>query len=115
MASQGKTGLQDAGETRTKTEIVKEQKRSRAEQERLNTLRDHLTKTEQAVTHLEDELQMLEDSLTTPDVYNDHVAAQNAIREINAMKMRINKAYLAWEKAEQALESAQEDQVEEDQ
>lgn len=115
MASQGKTGLQDAGETRTKTEIAKEQKRSRAEQERLNTLRDHLTKAEQAVTHLEDELQMLEDSLTTPDVYNDHVAAQNAIREINAMKMRINKAYLAWEKAEQALESAQEDQVEEDQ
>lgn len=107
MAAQGKAGAQnrDTGESRTRTEIVKVQRKARAEQERLLQQKAQVLQAEQAVISLEAELQALEDSLMSPEIFSDHTAAQQTSRAISQLKERINKAYYSWEEAEQALEN----------
>ncbi len=103
MAAQGKRTATDDGDTRTRTEIVKEQRRARAQKERMDELTAQVKEAEHTVEKLEQDMQALEDSLLLPDVYNDHVAAQRISQDIARLRESVDAAYIRWEKAEEEL------------
>ena len=103
MAAQGKRTATDDGDTRTRTEIVKEQRRARAQKERMDGLTAQVKEAEHTVEKLEQDMQALEDSLLLPDVYNDHVAAQRISQDIARLRESVDAAYIRWEKAEEEL------------
>lgn len=98
---------QDGAETQTRTEIYKQQRRAREEQERIARLRADVKAAEEAIARLERQSAELEKTLLQPEVYGDHVAARQAAADISDIKRRIEQAYAAWEDAEQALAEAQ--------
>ena len=93
---------------RTRTEVQRERRRQRQDQERIDALRQALTRAEENVAAGEQAMQQLEDRLADPEVYTDPQAAARAAEDIRLHKAALEESYALWEAAEQALADAEE-------
>lgn len=91
----------------TRTQVVRQRRRSREQQARLQELVDNLTWAEREAVKQEEELRVLERSLENPDIYLDHERTADVMRKIQELKKRIDDSLAVWEKAETALAAYQ--------
>ena len=95
--------LSSAEEGQTRTEIIKQRKRARQEQEQYDALRLAVTQAEQDVARAEERLQKLEERAALPEVYADPEAARENALAIREANQQAGECYAAWEAAETAL------------
>lgn len=87
----------------TRTEQAKIRKRSRAEQERYQLLKDAAAQAEKNVVRLEEEKTNLEALMALPEVYADPRRAQETAEQYRRIQKEIEDAYALWEETEAAL------------
>lgn len=87
----------------TRTEQAKMRKRSRAEQERYQLLKDAAAQAEKNVVRLEEEKTNLEALMALPEVYADPRRAQETAEQYRRIQKEIEDAYALWEETEAAL------------
>ena len=81
----------------TRTQMDREQKRSREEQRRLNELKAMQEKAEQDVIRAEQEAAEMEQQLQDPAIWQDPEKAQTLTKAYQAKKAEIERLYEAWE------------------
>ena len=93
MAQQGKS----------RTEVVKQRRRARAQQEQFDALQAAVGLAEEEAGKAEAALQALQDSLMDPLVYADPQMAGQAAQAIKQHKVLLETLFQRWEQAEEAL------------
>lgn len=93
----------------TRTELVKQRRKSREEQNLYNSLKNSVAEAEKAVMQAEEAKHLLEKSMADPDVYSNPDRAAEVAKAYQAAKKDTEEAYSLWEKAEEALLSFEEE------
>ena len=99
------------GLTRTQQDKLKKQKKQ--EEEKLRQLKQQLRQAEETVQRTEELLSQKEQELASPNVYGDPQKASRLSNEYKKLQESLSKAYSAWEEAEEKLNAALEDRVQE--
>lgn len=87
----------------TKTEVVKQRRRARQEQEELDAMKYAVAQAEQAVTRAEEALKALEERAALPEVYATPESARENAQAIRRAERQAEESYKAWEEAEMRL------------
>lgn len=87
----------------TRTEIAKQRRKSREEQNLYNRLKNAVQEAEKAVMQAEEAKEQLEESMADPEVYTNPDRAQEVAKAYQQAKQETENAYAVWEKAEEAL------------
>ncbi len=99
------------GLTRTQQDKLKKQKKQ--EEEKLRQLKLQLRQAEETVQRTEELLSQKEQELASPNVYGDPQKAALLSNEYKKLQESLSIAYLAWEEAEDQLNSALEERARE--
>jgi ATP-binding cassette subfamily F protein 3 len=94
----------DALGGRTRTEVQRERKQARLDQQHLEALQEAVRSAEENVIREEDVLQALEAQMHNPEVYAVPAAASELAQRIRRQKEVLEAAYTAWEQAENELQ-----------
>ncbi|MBR2287142.1 MAG: ABC-F family ATP-binding cassette domain-containing protein, partial [Clostridia bacterium] len=84
----------------TRTQLVREKRKSREETRRLNEQKALLAQAEQAVMRAEEEASEMEARLADPAIWQDPEKAQELSRAYQRKKEEIEKLYADWEALE---------------
>lgn len=87
----------------TKTEVIKQRRRARQEQEELDALKYAVAQAEQAVIRAEEALKALEERAALPEVYATPESARENAQAIRRAEQQTEESYKAWEEAEARL------------
>lgn len=101
--SKQNAGIEEAAEV-TKTQIAKQNRKSREEQARFQRAKEAVKAAEKAVETLEERCRFLENQLMLEEVYTSESKARevaNLLREANEQR---EAAYRAWEQAEEEFQ-----------
>ena len=80
----------------TKTQIVKEKKKSREEQKEARRRKKALRETEAAIHALEAEIEALDETLADPATYDDHRRALELSQKRDATQEKLDALYDEW-------------------
>ncbi|NLM86392.1 MAG: ABC-F family ATP-binding cassette domain-containing protein [Clostridiales bacterium] len=95
--------LPDAPE-KTKTELAKERKAEREMEARAKELKEQVLKAELLAHQAQEQLDEALDLQADPAIYSDPVKASRQAQLCKALQVKVDKAFAAWEKAEQQMD-----------
>lgn len=87
----------------TRTEMARQRRKSREEQNLYNSLKNAVLEAEKMVAQAEEEKLLREQAMADPSVYTNPILAAEAAKAYQTARQDTEKAYAAWENAEQAL------------
>lgn len=88
--------VEEEEEEITKTQIVKEKKRSREEQKEARRRKKALRETEAEIHALEAEIEAMDETLADPATYEDHRAALELSQKRDAIQEKLDALYDEW-------------------
>lgn len=80
----------------TKTQIVKEKKKTREEQKRARAQKKELKALEREIHELEEEIQRVDEMLADPKTYEDHTVALELSEKRDALQENLDALYDKW-------------------
>ena len=80
----------------TKTQIVKEKKKTREEQKRARAQKKELKALEGEIHELEEEIQEVDEMLADPKTYEDHTVALELSEKRDALQENLDALYERW-------------------
>lgn len=88
--------VEEEEEEITKTQIVKEKKKSREEQKEARRRKKALRDTEAEIHALEAEIESMDETLADPATYEDHRAALELSQKRDATQEKLDALYDEW-------------------
>lgn len=102
-------GQEGSDDGRTKTEVIKERRQIRQQENKIKELRAQAKQWEESALMLEERLNEAIHQQADPTVYTDPEKAASQARLVNELKEQMDQAFSRWEEAEATLTKAESD------